>query len=60
MNDYILVKKHINTKVGGGVALLCQESREFIERKDLGVFNDHIESIIIEIDNSQFDMRKIS
>ena len=58
MNDYTLVEKHRNTKVGGGVALLCQESIEFIERKDLGVFNDHIESIFIEIDNSQFDMGK--
>ena len=46
MNEYTLVEKHRNTKVGGGVALLCQESIEFIERKDLGVFNDHIESLL--------------
>ena len=33
MNVYTLVDNHRNSKAGGGVALLCQKSIEFVERK---------------------------
>ena len=43
---------------GGGVSLYINEKIPFIEKHDLNVFNEHIESVFIEIDRSKLNVEK--
>ena len=45
-------------KKGGGVSLYINEKIPFIERHDLNVFNEYIESVFIEIDKSKLNVEK--
>ena len=51
---YEMIEKHRSSKSGGGVAICLKTGVEYAVRNDLGVFNDFLESVFIEIDKSQF------
>ena len=47
-----------SNKKGDGVSLYINEKIPFIERHDLNVFNEYIESVFIEIDKSKLNPEK--
>ena len=47
-----------SNKKGGGVSLYINEKIPFIERHDLNVFNEYIESVFIEIDKPKLNVEK--
>ena len=50
IEGYNMVEKHRRNLSGGGVAIYIKDSMEYAVRNDLITFNEHIESIFIEID----------
>ena len=50
LSGYNHVHSYRKSKSGGGVSLHIKESINYTNRDDLSIFNEHIESIFIEID----------
>ena len=51
LDDYVLVEKHRESRVGGGVAIYINKKFKYKERSDLQIFIEgHIESIFVEVD----------
>ena len=53
-----MVESHRSNRPGGGVAICLKSEIEYTSRKDLDIFKDHLESIFVEIDRSQFGTSK--
>ena len=45
-----MIEKHRTDKNGGGVAVLLKEGMRYLERPDIDIFNEVIESVFVEID----------
>ena len=58
ITGFNMIENHRSEKSGGGVAICVKESIDYNSRADLGIFNDLVESIYIEIDRSQFNSEK--
>ena len=48
------IGKHRVNRGGGGVAVCLKDHMAFLERNDISIFDDELESIFIENDKSQF------
>jgi hypothetical protein len=58
ITGYTLVERHRENKTGGGVALLLDNSIQFVERSDLNFFEAWGESVFIEIDKNVFNLSR--
>ena len=58
ISGYTLIEKHRSTQVGGGVAIFCSDTMNVVQRVDLSIFNEFIESVFVEIPNDVFRMGK--
>ena len=47
-----MIEKHWQNKRGGGVGVFVKNNQRFKERADLSIFDDNMESVLIEIDKS--------
>ena len=56
IGGYNNVSAYRENRKGGGVSLHIHEHLAYIERPDLNVFNDNIESIFVEVDKSDFSL----
>ena len=54
ISGYSMVENHRSSRSGGGVAICLKDSVEYTLRKDLAVFKDHMESVFVEVDKSEF------
>ena len=58
IGGYTLIEKHRSTQVGGGVAIFCSDTMNVVQRFDLSIFNEFIESVFVEIPNDVSRMGK--
>ena len=52
LNGYTIVERHRSTP-GGGVAVCISDDVNFMERQDLELFDENMESVFVEINKSQ-------
>ena len=55
---YCMLENHRSNRLGGGVAICLRDDVRFIPRHDLTVFDDHMESIFVEISKEVLGTRK--
>ena len=58
MPGYHFIENHRSGRCGGGVGIFLKNNCNFCVRDDLVVFNDHFESVFLEIPNSIFNTGK--
>ena len=56
--NFHMIEKHRSSQSGGGVAICLNREIEYKTRSDLDVFNDHMESVYVEIDKCNFSTDK--
>ncbi|KAJ8044616.1 RNA-directed DNA polymerase from mobile element jockey [Holothuria leucospilota] len=49
LDNYSLVENHRLNRRGGGVCLFVRQKYKYVERTDLSIFNNNIESLFIEL-----------
>ena len=54
LDDYELIESHRPNKIGGGIGFFVKTGVSFKYRDDLTIFDNHCESLFIEIDTSVF------
>ena len=59
IEGYNKLKKHRQNRSGGGVAVFIKDSIDYTIRNDLITFNEHIESVFIEIYKEHMNAKKI-
>ena len=57
LNGYTIVERHRLTP-GGGVAVCISDNVNFMERQDLELFDENMESVFVEINKSQVQYLK--
>ena len=55
---YNVVEKHRQTRSGGGVAIFIKDNIGYTVRSDPSTFNEHIESVFIEINNEELTINR--
>ena len=58
LQGFHMIEKHRSCQSGGGVAICLKSEIEYKTRTDLDIFDDHIESVYVEIDKSHFGTDK--
>ena len=58
LQGFHMIEKHRSCQSGGGVAICLKSEIEYKTRTDLDIFDDHIESVYVEIDKSHFGTNK--
>ena len=58
LEGYDLVEKYRINRNGGGVSLYIRDDLKYIERNDLDIYDEHFESVFIELDKQYVNSKK--
>ena len=50
MEGYDQIENYRTNRTGGGVSLYIRKNVKYLRRSDLDIFDDHLESLFVEID----------